>query len=303
MADSDERRLVEAAKRDPVRFAELYDRHFERVYAFVARRVRDRDAAEEVTADIREGFHTITPYIVVRDAPALLDFVARVFEAEETGRFMGAGLHAEVRIGDSMMMIGGGAPPERPYAGQEWPTSLHVYVADTDAAYARALHAGATSIDEPSDRPYGERSASIRDPLGNRWYIATTIGDRPLPSAVQTVTVSLHPERAEPVIAFLTRAFGATDVETHASPEGVVFYATVKIGDSIIEMGEARGPYQPMPTRFYVYVPDCDALYRSALAAGATSIAEPADQPYGDRIAGVADPFGNQWHLATRLAR
>jgi PhnB protein len=251
---------------------------------------------------IREGFHTVTPYLIVRDAPALIDFVTRTFDAEETGRFVGAGLHAEVRIGDSMVMIGGGAPPERPYSGQQWTTALHVYVPDTDAFYARALQEGATSIGEPRDMEYGERGAGVKDPLGNVWYIATAPGDRYVPAGLQTVNVYLHPRRAEPVLAFLTRAFGATDVQKFASPDGVVHHASVKVGDTVIEMGEANGPYQPMPTRFYLYVPDCDALYSRALESGATSIAEPADQPYGDRVAGVADAFGNQWHLATRIA-
>jgi uncharacterized glyoxalase superfamily protein PhnB len=66
-------------------------------------------------------------------------------------------------------------------------------------------------------------------------------------------------------------------------------------------MGEAHGPYQPMPSMFYVYVPDCDALYRRALAAGAKSLHELADQPYGDRTGAVTDPFGNIWYVATHV--
>ncbi len=73
------------------------------------------------------------------------------------------------------------------------------------------------------------------------------------------------------------------------------------IGDSVVEMGESNGPYLPMPTQFYLYVPDVDASYRRALEAGAASISEPADQPYGDRTAGVNDVFGNQWYFATQL--
>jgi PhnB protein len=251
---------------------------------------------------IREGFRTVTPYLIVGDVPALIEFVARAFDAEETGRFVGAGLHAEVRIGDSMLMIGGGAPPEHPYGGQQWTTAFHIYVKDTDAVYERALRAGATSIGEPQDMEYGERSAGVKDAVGNVWYIATAHGDRYVPAGLQTVNVYLHPLRAEPVIAFLTRAFGATDVQKFASSDGVVHHASVKVGDTVIEMGEAHGPYQPMPTRFYLYVPDCDSLYRRALESGATSVTEPADQPYGDRVGGVVDVFGNQWYLATRIA-
>ena len=66
-------------------------------------------------------------------------------------------------------------------------------------------------------------------------------------------------------------------------------------------MGEANGPYQPMPTMFYLYVPNVDATYRRALEAGATSTSQPADQAYGDRTAAVTDVFGNQWYIATQI--
>ena len=65
-------------------------------------------------------------------------------------------------------------------------------------------------------------------------------------------------------------------------------------------MGEASGQVQPMPTMFYLYLPDVDAAYRRAINAGATSIHPPAVQPYGDRVAAVKDVFGNQWYLASR---
>ena len=112
----------------------------------------------------------------------------------------------------------------------------------------------------------------------------------------------LHPLRAEPVINFLKRAFAAEEVgKPHATPDGVVHHAMIKVGDSHLEMGEAQGPYQPMKSMFYLYVPDADGVYRTALAAGATSIKEPADQPYGDRVGAVKDVFGNQWWIATHV--
>jgi len=78
-------------------------------------------------------------------------------------------------------------------------------------------------------------------------------------------------------------------------------HATLQIGTSHLEMGEAQGPYQPMKSMFYLYVPDADAAYRRALVAGATSLHEPADQPYGDRSAAVKDVFGNIWYVATHV--
>jgi PhnB protein len=253
------------------------------------------------TTFVREGFHTLTPYLIVADAPALIDFVAKVFGATETVRAIGSagGVHAEVRIGDSMLMIGGGAP-DLSWRGEPRTTALHVYVEDTDATYARALDAGAVSVGEPQDQPYGERSGGVRDVSGNVWYIATAKGERHIPAGLQTVNVYLHPLRAEPLIGFLKRAFGAEDVQKHASPDGVIHHAQVRIGDTVLEMGEAHGPYQPMPTTFFLAVPDVDGAYWRALQAGATGAGEPKDQPWGARTATVNDVFGNTWYLATQ---
>jgi uncharacterized glyoxalase superfamily protein PhnB len=251
-----------------------------------------------------KGFRTVTPYLVVDDALALLEFVTRVFDAQEGHRAIGSagGVHADVRIGDSMLMMGGGAP-ELSWKGMSRPAALHVYVPDADAVYERALREGATALQPPTDHDYGERSGGVKDRFGNHWYIATAKGERYVPEGLHDVNVYLHPLRAEPVIAFLRRAFGAEDVEKYASPDGVVHHARVTIGTSRVEMGEAHGLYQPMRSMFYLYVPDVDDAYRRALDAGATSISAPADQSYGARSAGVEDAFGNAWYMATPLLR
>jgi PhnB protein len=210
------------------------------------------------------------------------------------------GIHGETRIGDTMLMMGGGIPG-KPFNAKPNATALHIYVEDTDAAYQKALKAGATSIGEPQDHEYGERGASVKDPFGNLWYIATHKGASYIPKGLNNVNVYMHPLRAEPVIGFLKRAFGAQEIAKYASPDGVVHHAEIRVGDSVVEMGEAHGPYQPMQSTFYMYVPDCDAVYRRALAAGAKSISEPVDQPYGDRSGGVTDPFGNTWYVATHI--
>src|SRR5207249_4132650 len=128
--------------------------------------------ARAASTFIPEGFRTVTPYLVVEDVPAQIEFLTRVFGAEERHRSSGSGggMHAEVRIGDSMLMIGGGKG--RPAQ----PTALHIYVEDTDAVYQRALEAGAISIAVPVDQPYGERSGGVKDRSGNVWYIATSKG-------------------------------------------------------------------------------------------------------------------------------
>lgn len=249
---------------------------------------------------IREGFHTVTPYIIVPAAAGLIDFVKQAFGAEELYRGTGSagGIHAEVKIQDSMIMIGGGEALRH----DSTPAALHLYVNDADAVYEQALAAGAASLAKPIDQPYGDREASVKDLAGNHWYIATHKATGHAPEGLRAVTPFLHPRGAADLIDFMQRAFGAEEQSRAQSPDGVIHHATVKIGDSMIEMGEAHGPWQPMPTTLFMYVDDVDAWYDRAVAAGATSRGAPANQPYGDRVGGVADSFGNVWYLATHIS-
>jgi len=251
---------------------------------------------------IRSGFRMVTPYLVAEDGNALLDFARDVFSAEEMLRVNTpiGGVHGELRIGDSIVMMGGGTPGHK-FPATLQPSALHVYVKDADAVTQKALAAGATLIDAPRDQEYGERSSSVVDAAGNFWYIATAKGESYLPHGLHNVNPYLHPLRAEPLISFLKRAFEAEEVARYTSPDGVIHHAVVRVGDAVVEMGEAHGKYQPMPAMFYLYVPNMDAVYKQALAAGATSFQEPADQPYGDRNAGVKDAFGNKWYIATHV--
>ena len=120
---------------------------------------------------IPDGFHTVTPYMVVADVDQCLDFLKAAFGAAEKGRVPnqdGRTGHAEVLIGDSHVMMGR-AQDEFPAL----PCMLYLYVPDTDATYAQALKAGATSMQEPADMFYGDRNAFVQDPAGNTWCIAT----------------------------------------------------------------------------------------------------------------------------------
>jgi len=267
---------------------------------FKARLKSDLERSTVMTAkapvQFREGFHTITPYLVVNEAAGFIDFVKQAFGAQEMFRTgTAAGFHAEVRIGDSMVMLGGGG------ASTPTPTALHLYVEDADAVYEQALQAGGVSMHAPVDQPYGDREASVQDSSGNHWYIATHKGAGHVPEGLRAVTPFLHPRGAAQLIDFLKEAFGAEEQSRAESSDGVIHHATVKIGDSMVEMGEAHGPWQPMPMTFYLYVDDVDAWYRRAIDAGAASRAEPADQPYGDRVGGVADPFDNVWYLGSPI--
>src|SRR5262249_61868800 len=96
-------------------------------------------------------------------------------------------------------------------------------------------------------------------------------------------------------------ACGGEERATYAARAGIAPRAEARLGHSISEMGKAHGPYQPTPTRFYLYLPNVDAAYQRAIDAGATSIAPPKDQPYGERVGGVKDVFGNQWYIAWQI--
>jgi PhnB protein len=250
---------------------------------------------------VPRGFRMVTPYLVAEDGNGLIDFVLKAFGGEEILRATTpTGVHGEVRIGDSLMMMGGGVAGKK-FPATLHPNALHVYVEDADAVCRQAVAAGGTLIDEPRDQEYGERSGTVKDAAGNFWYIATHKGESYIPKGLHTVNPYLHPLRAEPLIGFLKRAFGAQEVAKYASPDGVVHHAEIRVGDSMVEMGESQGKYERMPAMFYLYVPNCDAAYRQALAAGAKSLHEPTDQPYGDRSAAVTDDFGNTWYVATHI--
>jgi PhnB protein len=117
----------------------------------------------------RQGFHSVTPRIVVADATAQLAFLRAVFDA--TGE-QHPGRPAEIRIGDSLVMVTDAG------ARELFPAFLYVYVDDADAAYRRALAAGAVSLEEPLDTVYGDRRGMVRDPFGNVWQIAHVLSPR-----------------------------------------------------------------------------------------------------------------------------
>lgn len=127
------------------------------------------------TQPIPEGYHTVTPYLMVRGASQLIDFTKQAFGAEEIQRMTrpdGSIMHAEVRLGDSRVMIG-----EASNEYEAMPAMLHLYVAEVDAVYERALQAGAISLREPVTEFYGDRIAGVKDIFGNQWWVATHVED------------------------------------------------------------------------------------------------------------------------------
>jgi len=122
---------------------------------------------------------------------------------------------------------------------------------------------------------------------------------KPKPERYHTVTPYLMVKGVAKLLDFLKAAFDAEEIERNPGPDGTVMHAEVKIGDSIVMMGEATDKWQPVPCSLYLYVDDTDAVYTRAVHAGATSVMEPADMFYGDRNAGVKDASGNFWWIAT----
>src|SRR6267143_722464 len=162
---------------------------------------QENKMATTTVSPIPTGYRTITPYIVVRQAAELIDFVKQAFGAEEKFRGTGGagGIHCEVQIGDSMLMIGGGGGGGA-WKGTPMPTAIHLYVEDADAAYHRALQAGATTLQVLTDKFYGDREANVQDPFGNQWYIATHKATGRAPEGMNPVTTYLLPRERKMVI-------------------------------------------------------------------------------------------------------
>jgi len=117
-----------------------------------------------MTTPIPKGWHSVTPRLVVHDAAKLVAFLKQAFGA--TGDFR-TDIPSEIRIGDSLVMVSSVGPREA------MPGFLYLYVDDIDGTYQRALEAGAVSLEEPQDLPYGDRRGMVKDPCGNIWQIAT----------------------------------------------------------------------------------------------------------------------------------
>lgn len=129
------------------------------------------------------GYHTVTPAIIVRDAAAAIDFYQRAFGAQELNRMAGPDgkiMHAEIRIGDSLIMLGEENEQwgtKSPLLTNGNPGSLHIYVDDADASFKRALEAGATVRYPLENAFWGDRYGKVTDPFGHEWGIATRVKD------------------------------------------------------------------------------------------------------------------------------
>jgi uncharacterized glyoxalase superfamily protein PhnB len=125
---------------------------------------------------IPSGYHTVTPYLVVRGAAKMIEFAKKAFGAEIYGdpikRPDGTIMHTQIKIGDSLIMISDATAQQPPMQSM-----LYLYVPNVDSVYQRALTAGASSLMEPMDMFYGDRSGGVKDPAGVNWFIGTHMED------------------------------------------------------------------------------------------------------------------------------
>lgn len=130
-----------------------------------------------------------------------------------------------------------------------------------------------------------------------------------IPDGYHSIQPYLIFKNTAEAISFYVKAFGATERLRMNGPDGRIGHAEIQIGDSCMMMADenpATGVtsiqhYGGSPVSFAVYIEDCDAVYAQAIAAGAASLYQPTDKPYGDRMGGVKDPFGFHWHLGTHI--
>jgi PhnB protein len=132
---------------------------------------------------IPDGYHSVQPYLIFKNASAAIDFYVKAFGAKERMRMAdatGRVNHAEIQVGDSCIMLADEAPQIGAFSAEHYggsAVSLMIYTEDCDAMYRRALDSGAKSEREPADQPYGDRMSGVRDPFGYKWWIATHIKD------------------------------------------------------------------------------------------------------------------------------
>lgn len=281
----------------------------------------------------RPGFHTVTPYLIVRELEPMVAFLKQAFGALEHFRAIGSqgGTHLELRIGDSMIMLSGGsqAQPAEPL-----PTMLFLYLEHVDTVYAAALAAGATEIMVPTDGAFGEpRGAGIKDPAGNQWFFANwadrpdapppfveteraTNLSAPTPAGSDTIPM-LSYEDGPTAMDWLTSAFGFQEV-TRWLDDGKLSHGEMTTGSGRIMLATPTPAYEsPKHHReqcatarawsatpwvidgVLVYVDDVDQHYARATAAGATILGQLEDGFPGRRYR-AEDIEGHRWMFMQR---
>lgn len=288
-----------------------------------------------------EGYFSLTPGLTVPKIDEAIAFYEKALGAQKIMALNGPDgsiMHAEIKIGDSALMLG----PENPEWGTKSPAtlggspaSLMLYVEDVDAAFNRAVAAGAKAVMPVEDQFWGDRYGMLVDPYGHRWAIAThkedltseqmvaraqmvfgggkgpmpagTPAKSPIPAGYHSITPSLVVKDASAIIEFYKKALGATERHRMAGPDGRIMHAEVQIGDSILMLSDEfpeMGATSPAtlggsPVQIMIYVDNVDSAFDAAVQAGATIKQPVQDMFWGDRFGEITDPSGHPWGLAT----
>jgi PhnB protein len=257
-------------------------------------------AAPPAVKPIPEGFHTLTQYLAVNGAATLIDFFKEAFGAVEAFRVPRPGgrsiMHAQLRIGDSILEL---ADATEEFGARAVANILHVD--DVDAVYQRALKAGAASLSAPREQPYGDREAGVKDPVGNQWYLTAIRKTDHRTEDTRAILPHLSLVHAAEFVEFAKRAFGAEEAFMHKAADGKVVHARLRIGDSVLALGEASDERAAIPAALHMYVPNVDAVYAAAVREGVKVLRPLRDEPYGDRAASLQDAFGNLWFPSTHI--
>jgi|HubBroStandDraft_4_1064222.scaffolds.fasta_scaffold00173_21 PhnB protein len=260
----------------------------------------DEKRGPRAVRPIPEGFHTLTPYLAVNGAARLIDFLKEGFGAVEKFRVNRPGselvMHAEMRIGDSVLEV---ADASDEFGARLLGNILHVD--QVSAAYQRALKAGATSRFAPIEQSYGDLEAAVKDPAGNYWNITEIRKTDHRTEDTRTILPYLNLAGAAEFVEFAKRAFGAEEVSMFKAPDGKVVHARLRIGDSILALGEAYGERAVILGALHMYVPNVDDVYATAVREGIKVLRPLRDEPYGDRAAVLQDAFGNWWFPSTHV--
>jgi PhnB protein len=268
--------------------------------AFTQPQQKPDEKAAPAVRPIPEGFHTLTQYLAVNGAARLIDFLKEGFGAVEKFRVGKPGgeliMHAEMRIGDSVLEL---ADASEEFGARAVANILHVD--DVDAVYERALKAGATSLSAPREQPYGDREAGVKDLAGNQWYLTEIRKTGHRTEDTRAILPHLSLVGAAEFIEFTKRAFGAEEAFMHKGPDGKVVHARLRIGDSLLALGEASDERAALPAALHMYVPNVDAVYAAAVREGVKVLRPLRDEPYGDRATVLQDAFGNWWFPSTHV--
>lgn len=180
---------------------------------------------------------------------------------------------------------------------------IQLTVDDLQSFYDKLKEKGATFRNEITEGK-GGKQVLLQDPSGNLIELFESKRKKsvqPIPEGFHTITPYILAKDAPGLIEFIREGLGGKVEYMMKSDDGEIRHSTVRIGDSPVMISSGNEEYKPMPCMLHLYVEDVDAIYEQAVAAGGESLREPSDEFYGDRSAGVADDWGNQWWIATHI--